>query len=264
MGRYFHQWIWQAILFTILTLMVFLVLKYFQLTVGTVALWVSGVAIYWVLSGLVILPWNIYFAADDALEEIRQTQEKGGKINDYDKEYATATKKKARFWAILLHIFTALVFFILAIFTQYGTICYVAAGAALGLTGLRPAIRTMEHMLARLSHIQDKARFPRDDVYELKQRVAKMEYYDTVAKQLDESFDKKSKELTGLFDSKCEAMQEAVDKQAARIRELEQLILHVQGNISNKIDSFNDAVAFKTAWERVAPELAKLFRGTHP
>lgn len=261
MGRFFRIWVFQAVWVSIFALCVFGGLNYFQLPVGTGALWVSGILFYWVLSGIVILPWNIYFAAEDALEEIRETEEKGGKINERDREYARKAKHKSGMWAVVLHVSTALVFFSLALFTQLGNICYLAALAALLLTGFRPAIRTMEHVRDRLATIQNRVKFPRDDVYELKQRVQKLEYYDDIAKELQKTFEKKCKELDEQFTERCSNIHEAVDKNTARIHELENLILHIQKNIGDKVDTFDDAVAFKAAWERVAPELAKIFRG---
>ncbi len=260
MENSFFKWVWQAIIFTIFSICVFFTLNWFQINIGTATLWVSGVLSYWVLSGLVILPWNVYFAADDALNEIAQTEEKGGKPSEQDKEYAKIVKKRAGKIAIISHIITSLIFLFLAIFTTIGIIAYIGAFAAILLTGLRPAIRTMEHVRYRLRSIQDKAKFPRNDVYELQKRVLQLEEYDQIAKDLKEVFIKKTQELQKDFSEKIEAVHEIAESQNSKIRDIEKMLIHQQNVIVQKIDSFEDAVAFKTAWDRVAPELAKIFR----
>lgn len=261
MGRSFQKWVWQAILFTAFTAGIFLLLQWLNVNIGEITLWVSGVAIYWVLSGITILPWNIYFIADQTLQEMRKTEEKGGNCNEQDKEYAKRAKRKSGILAVCLHCFTAIFFLLLALFTDLGNICYLAAGAALGLTILRPAIHSVEHILARLNDIQELVRFPRDDVYDLKIRIAKLEEYDETAKTLQKIFNERYEELQKAYDEKCEILQSLSEKNSNRVKELEQMILKVQREITSKIDTFDDAVAFKTAWERVAPELSKIFRG---
>lgn len=262
MGRSFQRWVWQAILFTFFTAAIFLLLRWLQINIGDVTLWVSGVAIYWVLSGITILPWNVYFRADETLEEMRKTEEKGGVCNEKDKEYAKKAKRKSGLLAVILHCLTAIGFLLLAMFTQLGVICYLAAVAALGLTILRPAIHSVEHILVRLNHIQEAVRFPRDDVYDLKERLGKLEHYDETAKSLQKMFDERYEDLQKAYEEKVELHHQLSEKSANRVKELEQVILKVQREIVNKIDTFDDAVAFKTAWERVAPELGKIFRGS--
>ncbi|HEV2761549.1 MAG TPA: hypothetical protein VGV38_01045, partial [Pyrinomonadaceae bacterium] len=52
---------------------------------------------------------------------------------------------------------------------------YVASGAALLLTLLRPSVRAYEYLRARLSSIRRQFLHPREDVLELRQRVAGLE-----------------------------------------------------------------------------------------
>jgi hypothetical protein len=265
MKHSFQRWMWHGILFTIFTALIFAVLRWLQMNPGDITLWVSAVVIYWVLSGITILPWNLYFAADDVLQEIRETEEKGGKPNEQDKAYAVRVKKTAWLLALCLHGATALFFLVLAIFikwqdTTLGTICYAAAFAALGLILLRPSLRAVDHMMARLWRLGERARYPRDDVYELKKRVQELVGYDETAKQMQKTFDAKCEELDKNYRDQVAAAQAVVDKQSRRIKELEYLIEHIQQNISDKINTFDDAVAFKTAWNRVISEFAEAIR----
>lgn len=262
MGKSFKKWVWQAILFSLFTALVFMFLKWLNLQVGTAALWVSGVAMYWVLSGITILPWNVYFAADDTLFEILETERKGGKVVEQDKKFALLAKRNSLIVAVLIHIFTSIIFFILALFTDLGSICYLAAGAALSLTILRPSIRAVDHLVSRLNSIGNHAKYPRDDIYDLKERLQKLEFYDKTAEDLQKKFQERYEELRKEFDNKCIIIQNAYDKPTQRIREFENLLDHMQKELSDKIDSFDDAVAFKTAWERVVPEFAKIFRSS--
>lgn len=259
MERSFQKWVGQAIAFTVFTAVVFLLLQWFKMDIGDLTLWVSGIAIYWVLSGITILPWNIYLAAMDTIQEMRETEEKGGQVNERDHEYALMAKKRSGICAVALHLFTAVVFFGLAVFTDLGTICYIASAAALSLTFLRPFIRNVEHTVARLGNIRHKVKFPRDDVYEIKRRLQMIESYDETAKDMKKSFEEKVKELEASYQQKYDSLQESMERGSKKAYDIEQLILHIEKNISAKIDTFDDAVAFKAAWERVAPELAKIF-----
>ncbi|NUM35512.1 MAG: hypothetical protein HUU50_13275 [Candidatus Brocadiae bacterium] len=262
MGRSFSKWIWQAIVFTFFTAVVFTILNWLNWKMGTATLWVSGVVIYWVLSGITILPWNVYFAADEALHEILETERKGKQCNEEDKVFARKARRNAGIIAVFIHVFTALVFFLLALFTDLGLICYLAAAAAIALTVLRPSMRAMEHIVSRLQNIGRHARFPRDDIYDLKERILKLESYDKTAEQLQKEFHQKTEELKKEYEVRCTMIQEAYEKPVQRIREFEKLLDYMQKEIIDKIDSFDDAIAFKTAWDRVAPELAKIFHSS--
>jgi len=52
---------------------------------------------------------------------------------------------------------------------------YVGSGAALLLTGLRPAIGAYQYFIARLTAIRQRFSYPREDVVELRNRVADLE-----------------------------------------------------------------------------------------
>ncbi|MEQ8962653.1 MAG: hypothetical protein RLP02_32875, partial [Coleofasciculus sp. C2-GNP5-27] len=52
---------------------------------------------------------------------------------------------------------------------------YVSSGAALLLTALRPAIRLYEYLAARLAMIRREFKYPREDVYQLRDRVSNLE-----------------------------------------------------------------------------------------
>lgn len=236
-------------------------MKWLKIPVGTAVLWISGVIIYWILSAITILPWNLFFKADDVLDDMRRTEEKGGKIDEKDKTYALKMKKKAGITAVVIHLVTAASFLAVAIH-QSSTMYYIAALAALFLTILRPSIRSIEHSIQRLSDIHHTAKFPRDDVFELKTRLQKLEDYDKKAKELRELFNERYEDLLAKYDEKCAQIEDKYNKNQTTIKKFEKQLLHMHREIIEKIDSFDDAVAFKTAWERLAPEFAKIFRGS--
>ena len=261
MRNSFMKWMSQAIIFTFFTACVFFAMKWLEINVGTAVVWISGIVIYWILSAITILPWNLFFKADDVLEDMRKTEEKDKDIDAKDKEYAIKMKKISGIAAIAIHLVTASVFFIIAILNS-NNLYYIASVAALCLTVLRPFIRSIQHALGRLSTIHHNAKFPRDDVFELKRRIDQLEYYDETAKELKKTFDKRYKDLIEQYNESCAHIQKQYQQNEATIRNFEKQLMNIHSEIIDKIDSFDDAVAFKTAWDRVAPELAKIFRGS--
>jgi uncharacterized coiled-coil protein SlyX len=76
--------------------------------------------------------------------------------------------------ALILHGLSTLGLYGLAA-TGISTIGYVSSGAALLLTGLRPAIAAYQYFMTRLSLIRQEFKYPRQDVFELGDRVMQLE-----------------------------------------------------------------------------------------
>jgi uncharacterized protein YoxC len=161
-------------LITILVLAAFSVLKTLDMPAGTLIDWVIGISIFWWLSAIVTIPWNMHYTAKHILTEAAVSSEKGITVNPAHVQYAGKLAKRFLWLAVLLHVCTAIALYLLAHF-QITAIGYWASVATLLLTLLRPLQRAYEHLAHRLSNITHQIHYPREDVYELSQRINKMQ-----------------------------------------------------------------------------------------
>ncbi len=76
--------------------------------------------------------------------------------------------------AIFLHIVSTIGLYTLAA-TGISAVGYISSGAALLLTGLRPAISAYEYLYQRLTTIGKELRYPREDIVELRDRFFTIE-----------------------------------------------------------------------------------------
>ncbi|AKG21706.1 hypothetical protein [Calothrix sp. 336/3] len=153
----------------ILVLLTFGLLQWFHVSAGSFLDWVIGGASFWWLLVIVTVPWNIYFQAKEVLAQGEQSSEKGISVDGRKINYVKLLAKRSLLIAITLHIFSAIGLYLLAA-TGISAVGYVSSGAALLLTGLRPAISAYEYLYARLRMIGEEWRYPREDIVELRYR----------------------------------------------------------------------------------------------
>ncbi|RTQ48873.1 hypothetical protein EJV47_14850 [Hymenobacter gummosus] len=159
---------------TILVLLLFTGLRLLQLPVGTLIDWVTGIGVFWWLAGVVVLPWDTHFAAKDVLEDARESRAKGIAVNEETVTFARRLARRFLWLAIGLHVFTAVVLYLLAYY-QLTAVGYAASAAALLLTFVRPGQRAYAHLTRRLQTLSHQIRYPREDVVELRERVLALE-----------------------------------------------------------------------------------------
>jgi hypothetical protein len=159
---------------TILVLAAFTVLKELNIPAGALVDWVIGISIFWWLSAVVTIPWNMHYTAKSILNDASISATKGITVNQEHVSYAGKLAKRFFILAIVLHIFTAVALYFLAYF-QITAIGYWASVAALLLTFLRPLQQAYEHLVLRLSSMAHQVRYPRDDVYELDRKVTELQ-----------------------------------------------------------------------------------------
>ncbi|MBD2493682.1 hypothetical protein BCD64_05180 [Nostoc sp. MBR 210] len=160
-------------IFTIL-LVAFGVLQWFHIPAGNFLDWIIGGASFWWLLVIVTVPWNVHFQAKEVLAEAAQSSEKGIPVDGKQVKYVQLLAKRSLWLAIALHIFSAIGLYILAA-TGISAVGYISSGAALLLTILRPAIRAYEYLYARLTMISQEWKYPREDIYELRNRFSELE-----------------------------------------------------------------------------------------
>ncbi|MBN3878512.1 MULTISPECIES: hypothetical protein [unclassified Nostoc] len=158
----------------VVVLAAFGLLQWLHIPAGNFLDWVIGGASFWWLLVIVTVPWNVHFQAKEVLAEAAQSTEKGIPVDEKQVKYVTALAKRSLWVAIALHLFSAIGLYTLAA-TGISTVGYISSGAALLLTILRPAIRAYEYLYARLAMIRQEWKYPREDIFELRDRFSILE-----------------------------------------------------------------------------------------
>ncbi len=158
----------------VVVLAAFGLLQWLHIPAGNFLDWVIGGASFWWLLVIVTVPWNVHFQAKEVLAEAAQSTEKGIPVDEKQVKYVTLLAKRSLWVAIALHLFSAVGLYTLAV-TGISTVGYISSGAALLLTILRPAIRAYEYLYARLAMIRQEWKYPREDIFELRDRFSVLE-----------------------------------------------------------------------------------------
>lgn len=155
-------------------LLAFGLLQWFHVPAGSFLDWVIGGASFWWLLVIVTVPWNIHFQAKQVLAEAAQSREKEIPVDEKQVQYVQGLAKRSLWVALGLHLFSAIGLYTLAA-TGISTVGYISSGAALLLTILRPAISAYEYLYARLTMISQEWKYPREDIFELRNRFSEIE-----------------------------------------------------------------------------------------
>ncbi|HEY9670661.1 MAG TPA: hypothetical protein V6D11_04400 [Waterburya sp.] len=169
----------------VLVLLAFSILQWLHVPTGSFLDWVIAVAIFEWLLVIVTVPWNIHFEAKAVLDEAAVSAQKEIKVDEKQIKYAKVIAGRSLIVAITLHLLSAVGLYLLAA-TGISALGYVSSGAALLLTALRPAVRTYEYLAARLAMIRQELTYPREDVWELRNKFNTLE--ETV-KRIEEQLD---------------------------------------------------------------------------
>jgi len=129
------------------------------------------------LSWLVVLttvPWNVYFAARRATQEIAVSRERGIAVRPgYDQEAARISRQMLRF-ALGAHLGTALAAAAIAYLSGSKAGYYISAISLLS-TAFRPAAAYFRHLRERIKVLTRESTHPRDDVATLLHTAATLE-----------------------------------------------------------------------------------------
>jgi len=170
----FLSFVFAGIVFMVLVLLVFGTLSWLNISTGRFLDWVIALLSFWWLLVIVTVPWNVYFRAKEVLAEAAQSEQRRIAVKAEDVGYVKRLAQRALPIAITLHVVSAGGLYVLAV-TGVSRIGYIGSGVALLLTGLRPAIRTYEYIVKRLMTISEAIKYPRQDMVELRERVASLE-----------------------------------------------------------------------------------------
>jgi hypothetical protein len=129
------------------------------------------------LSWLVVLttvPWNLYFAARRAAQEMAVSRERGIAVQFGYGEEAERISRRMLYFAVCAHLGTALAAAAVAFFSG-NEIGYYIAGISLLSTAFRPAAAYFGHVRERIKVLARESTHPRDDVATLLQRAEVIE-----------------------------------------------------------------------------------------
>ncbi len=166
----FTKFVAVGILLTFLVLLGFGMTRWFDVPAGNLVDWLIGIASAWWLLVVVTIPWNVYFQARAIVADAARSTETTITVQPGQLAYATRWVRRAFGGAIMLHALSAAGLYWVAA-SGISAVGYASAGAALLLTGLRPALRGYEYVATRLGQIQQEIRYPREDVNMLKAEV---------------------------------------------------------------------------------------------
>jgi hypothetical protein len=158
----------------VLLLTAFAGLHWLQIPTGSFLDWVIGATSFGWLLTIVTVPWNIYFDAKEALAEANLSAENGISVEARQVDYIRLVAQRSLWVVIGLHLLSAVGLYGLAI-AGISPIGYIASGAALLLTVLRPAVRTYRYFATRIATMRQQFQYPREDVVELRSRFVQLE-----------------------------------------------------------------------------------------
>ncbi|WP_088243846.1 hypothetical protein [Calothrix rhizosoleniae] len=171
---YFNLFISSTIGIFVSVLLAFGIFQWLHIPAGNFLDWIIAGASFWWLLVIVTVPWNIHFQAKEVLAEAEQSTKKEIPVDEKQIKYVTALAKRSLLLAIALHLISAVGLYILAV-TGISVVGYLGSGAALLLTGLRPAISAYQYLYARLRMIRQEFKYPREDIVELRHRMQTVE-----------------------------------------------------------------------------------------
>jgi Na+/melibiose symporter-like transporter len=131
------------------------------LTIGAVV-----IALSWLIV-LVSMPWNLYFAARRAVQEMAVSQERGIAVRSANDAEARLISRRMLWLALGGHLGTALAAAVIAYYSQNKTGYYIA-GIFLLSTAFRPAAAYLSHIRERIGVLTRESTHPREDVVTLR------------------------------------------------------------------------------------------------
>lgn len=198
----------------------YMVLNLTNVPLGDSLDWLIGtVAFIWLIA-IVIVPWNIYFEAQEVKNEARVSEKREIEFDKSELKYVNRLSKWSLYLAVSLHLISAGLLYWIAWY-EISVVGYFGAGAAVLLTLLRPAIRAYEYISYRLSSIKKEFAYPRNDVFTLSNKLEQLSVdVKTIQNMLDRS----------KVDSWISQRRQDFNKQAERIAILEKNLEELNTN----------------------------------
>ena len=129
-------------------------------------------ALVWLIV-LVAVPWNLYFGARRVVMEMAVSRRRGIAIPPDQETEAHSIARRMLWFAVGGHVITAAVAGVVT-FVSGATIGYYVMAAYLLSATIRPAAAYFAHLRERIRTLSRESLHPREDVMELRERVAEL------------------------------------------------------------------------------------------
>jgi hypothetical protein len=142
----------------------------------------AGHLLDWVMGGLCLLwlivllkaPWDLYFQARAVAFELQRSRERRVALASGREEYVRAVRQRLGLLAVGAHLFSAALVAAITALTG-GRVGYYFAGFYLVSTAFRPVVAGYVYLWRKLRAIGEEARYPREDVVEIRARLEQQE-----------------------------------------------------------------------------------------
>lgn len=204
------------------------------------------VALSWLVA-LVTVPWNLYFGARRAAQEMIVARERGIDVRaSYDDEAGRIANRMLRF-AIGGHLGTAIAAALVAYVSGNKT-GYYLAGIFLLATVFRPAFAYLAHVRERITVFSQESTYPRGDVVTLQARldVAESLLRETVtdlqrarasfADDLEHARDQLSADISRLRETQDADRTQAASRHDEVKRQIEQMARRIEAALDGLSD----------------------------
>jgi hypothetical protein len=146
-----------------------------SLAAGHLLDWLMGVLCFLWLLVLLKAPWDLYFHAHTIAFEIERARERGIPVPPGRAEYVGTLRQRLGGLAVGAHLFSAALAAGVAWWTGGIAVGYYFAVFYIVSTAFRPLAAAYTYLATRLRTLSDETRYPREDVMELRARVAALE-----------------------------------------------------------------------------------------
>jgi len=126
----------------------------------------AAIALAWLVV-LVTVPWNLFFAARQAVADMAISRERGIEIGPAREAEARRIAARLLRLALASHVATALASAVIAVATGHA-VGYYLAGAFLLSAAIRPAVAYLAHVRSRISVLARESTHPREDIAQLR------------------------------------------------------------------------------------------------
>lgn len=187
--------------------------------------WVmGGLCLIWLLI-ILIVPWDLYFQAQEAFFEIQRARELNIATPAGRSEYVHVLRGRLLWLALAAHLLSAGLVAALAFWT-HGRIGYYFAVFYLVSTIFRPAIAGYVYLSRKLKAIRQEAHYPREDVVELRERL-RIQEQDTLNLKLQ-------------TEQQSEGLKQEMEQREAETRELRQRMQAIGREFESTVSRLTD------------------------
>ena len=196
---------------------------------------------------LVTVPWNLYFAARRAAQDMAVSRDRGITVRpDYDDEARRISRRMLRL-ALGGHVGTAIAATAIA-FASGNKTGYYVAGLFLLATTFRPASAYLVHVRERIKVFTRESMQPRDDVITLRERMDEVsalarqsadELYRTqaeLADTIEHTRSLLSADLSRLRDTQEAQRAQALERHDVLERQIDQMVRRIEATLDGISD----------------------------